>query len=97
MAEIFNMAVKGRVYIFGNRENKINPIHETNVAKMCVDAIDMDKEEISLGGPEIFTYTEIAETAFEVLGKKPKIVRIPAWLAKTLTLPLRLIKKSIMS
>jgi len=93
MAGIFNMAAKGRVYIFGSGENKMNPIHGADVAKMCVDAVDMNKEEISLGGPEIFTYTEITEMAFEVLGKKPKITRIPAWLAKTLILPLRFIKK----
>ena len=48
MAEIFNMAVKGRVYIFGSGENKINPIHGADLAKMCVDAVDMDGEEISL-------------------------------------------------
>mgnify|MGYP000474584109 CR=1 FL=1 len=84
MTEFLKMANKGRVYLIGSGENKINPIHGADVAKICVDAVDRDDKEIPIGGPEVFKYVEIANLAFEVLGKKPKITKIPTKLIKGL-------------
>jgi len=80
MTEFYNMAKKGRVYIFGNGQFKMNPIHGMDLAAVCVDAIEKQNREIQVGGPEILTYKEIAEDAFKVLGTKPKISHIPEWL-----------------
>jgi len=38
MAEFLAMAKSGRVYLIGNGENKINPIHGADLAEVCVDA-----------------------------------------------------------
>lgn len=79
MSEFFNMARRGRVYLFGNGELKANPIHGEDLAVVCVEAIDKTDQEVEIGGPETFTQHEIASIAFEVLGTKPKITHIPEW------------------
>jgi len=82
MTEFLKMAKSGRVYLIGNGENKINPIHGADLAKVCVDAVTSKEHEISAGGPVIYSVREIAELAFSTLGKKPKVTRIPPLLAK---------------
>lgn len=77
MSEFYNMAKKGRIYLFGTGEQKANPIHGEDLATVCVDAIDKSDTEIEVGGPETLTQNEVAITAFKVLGKKPKITHIP--------------------
>jgi len=80
ITEFYNMAKKGRVYLFGNGELKTNPIHGEDLAVVCVDAIEKPDKEIEVGGPEILTHKEIAKTAFVVLGTKPEITYIPDWI-----------------
>ncbi|MFC2047462.1 SDR family oxidoreductase [Chloroflexota bacterium] len=82
MTEFLKMAKSGRVYLIGNEENKINPIHGADLAKVCVDAVDNKENEVAIGGPVIYSGREIAKLALSTLGKKPKITRIPLWLAK---------------
>lgn len=82
MSEFLKMAKSGRVYLIGNGENKINPIHGADLAQVCVDAVAGVEHEISIGGPITYSINEIAELAFSTFGKKPKITRIPPWLAK---------------
>jgi uncharacterized protein YbjT (DUF2867 family) len=79
MVEFLKMAEKGRVYLFGNGQLKVNPIHGEDLATVCVDAIAGKDQEIRVGGPETLTHNEIAAIAFEVLGKKPKVTYIPDW------------------
>jgi uncharacterized protein YbjT (DUF2867 family) len=79
MSEFFHMAKKGKVYLFGDGELKINPIHGEDLAAVCVDAIDSSEKEIEIGGPETLTQNEIATLAFDILGEKPKIAYIPHW------------------
>jgi hypothetical protein len=40
-----------------------------------------------VGGPDTYTYREIAELAFAVLGQPPRIRRVPVWLVRA-ALPL---------
>jgi uncharacterized protein YbjT (DUF2867 family) len=79
MREFLDMAKKGKVYLFGKGDRKINPIDGRDLAKVCVNAIESEEHEINVGGPEIFTYTEIAATAFKTLNKREKIIYIPLW------------------
>lgn len=79
MTEIYIMANKGRVYLFGDGEYKSNPIHGDDLAKVCIDAIDSVEKEISVGGPEVFTQVELAKLAFSAAGKPVKITFIPDW------------------
>jgi uncharacterized protein YbjT (DUF2867 family) len=87
MLEFLNMAKKGRVSLFGTGENKINPIHGADLAEICVGSIIKSEKEINVGGPEIFTFKEIAELAFKVLNKQVKISYLPMWMIRII-LPL---------
>jgi len=80
MREFFNMAKRGRVYLFGNDEYRANPIHGADLAKACVERLGSNGGEFDIGGPEILTQNEIASQAFEVLEKKAKITHIPLWI-----------------
>lgn len=82
MAEFYNMAKKGNLYLFGDGEQKTNPIHGEDLAAICIRAIDGTDPEIIAGGPETLTYNQITTIAFEVAGKTPKITRIPDWARK---------------
>lgn len=82
MAEFYNMAKKGHVYLFGDGEQKTNPIHGEDLAAICISAIDGTDSEITTGGPETLTYNQIATIAFEVAETMPKITRIPDWVRK---------------
>jgi len=95
MTEFLRMAKSGRVYLIGSGKNRINPIHGADLAKVCVDAIDGKENEVPVGGPVIYSVREIAELAFSILGKKPKITRIPPWLAKTAVMVIRPFNKQL--
>lgn len=91
--EFLDMALKGRVFLIGRGENRINPIHGADLAKVCVDAVEGNQTEIPVGGPDVFTYRGIAELAFSVLGKEPRITSIPVSLIKGAVELLRLFNK----
>ncbi len=84
MTEFLKMAQKGKVNLFGDGNFRMNPIHGADLAKVCVNAIESEEEEIEVGGPEVFTHNEIAELAFRVVNKKPKIKYMPEWMRKTI-------------
>jgi len=89
MAEILEMAKKGKVYLFGDGRNKANPIHGADLAKITVDAIQKNEKEIEVGGPETLTQNQIAAVAFDVLNKKIKITHIPGWVRKSVLTVIR--------
>jgi uncharacterized protein YbjT (DUF2867 family) len=94
MSEFFNMAKRGRVYLFGNGELRANPIHGEDLATVCVDAIDRPDREVEIGGPEILTQNEIASMAFDILGNKPKTTHIPDWVRVAILKVVRLFSGS---
>jgi nucleoside-diphosphate-sugar epimerase len=89
MGEFYKMAEKGRVFLFGNGEYKMNPIHGNDLAEICVNTIQKEDKEISIGGPQILTYNQIAKIAFSVAGKDIRITHIPNWVRKTILFLLR--------
>lgn len=76
--EMLRMAQQGRSVVLGTGKARTNPIHEADVARLCVEALQSGKREIPAGGPDAFTRQEIVELAFEVVGKQPKITHLPA-------------------
>ena len=93
ISEYFKMAKSGRVYLIGNGDNRLNPIHGADLAKVCVDAVENLKVEIPVGGPSVFTQREIAELAFSAMGMPPKIWAIPLGLAKAAVRLMRLFSR----
>ncbi len=80
MGEIFEMARKGRVWLIGSGENRVNAIHGADLAAACADAMEGDATEVDVGGPQTMTWREMAELAFEVQGRPARIACLPEWL-----------------
>jgi len=77
MGDFLKMAKGGKVYLFGDGKLKLNPIHGSDLAKVVVDSINQDKQEINVGGPDMFSQNDIAELALKAHGKPIKIIHLP--------------------
>lgn len=84
MGVLYDMARKGRAFLVGEGNNRMNPIHGRDLAHVCVDAAEGDTVEVEAGGPDIMTQREAAELAFEVAGNPARITVVPIWLARGL-------------
>jgi len=93
MGVMLDMAKRGRVYLVGDGENLFNPIHGRDVGEACVDAAEGDAKEIEAGGPDVLTQRQVAELAFDVVGKPVKVTVIPLWLAYGLAKVIGLLSK----
>ncbi|MFY0593542.1 SDR family oxidoreductase [Roseivirga sp.] len=89
MKDFLDMAKKGKVYLFGNGEFKLNPIHGADLAKVIVDAIDANENEVVVGGPDILTQNEIAELALNAWKRPIKISHIPNMVRRLLIKAMR--------
>lgn len=83
MGDFLDMAQKGRVYLFGDGNYRLNPIHGADLAEVCVQAIENGKEELIVGGPDVLSQNELAKLALKAWSNKPKIVHLPDWIRKT--------------
>jgi uncharacterized protein YbjT (DUF2867 family) len=93
--EILKFAAKGRGMLIGSGECRTNPVHEADVARACVDALESDEAEIVLGGPEIFTRKETVELAFAALNRPPKLMKFSPGMFKLMIAPLKLINRRV--
>jgi uncharacterized protein YbjT (DUF2867 family) len=80
MGDFLKMAKGGRIYLFGNGELKLNPIHGQDLAKVVVDAINQNIKEINIGGPDLLSQNEIGELSLKAYSKPTKIVHLPNWI-----------------
>ena len=85
------MARAGRVYLFGDGSNRINPIHGADLAEFCVGSLEGQEQQLDVGGPEVFTYREIAKLAFDVLDQPEKVTCVPKSLVSATVGALRLL------
>lgn len=77
MEEIYQMAAKGKVYLFGDGNTRINPIHGEDLANFCIGHFATKERELDIGGPEALSVKQIAELAFQAQDKSASIARIP--------------------
>jgi uncharacterized protein YbjT (DUF2867 family) len=84
LREFYAMARQGRCYLFGDGTTRLNPIHGADLAEVCVAAARGPAREIAVGGPETLSHQEIAEAAFTVLQRRPKITYLPDWVRRSL-------------
>jgi len=94
MGDFLSMAKGGTVYLFGDGEGKLNPIHGQDLAEVCVNAINSDEKEINVGGPDMLTQNEIATLALKAYAKPSKIVHIPDWIRRTILFCVRAFSSS---
>lgn len=89
MKDFLDMAKKGKIYLFGNGEQKFNPIHGEDLAIVCLQTINATSKEIIVGGPDVLTLNEIGEMALDALQKPTKIIHLPDWVRKFVIWTLR--------
>ena len=77
MGDFLRMAKTGRVFLFGDGEQVLNPIHGADLAKVTANSISNMEKVIEAGGPDLLTQNRIAELALEACGKPPKIIHLP--------------------
>ncbi len=77
MGDFLNMARKGRVWLFGAGQQRINPIHGADLAQALATAVGENQRWLDVGGPQTFTHQELAELAFACLGQQPRISFLP--------------------
>lgn len=77
MGDFLRMAQAGRVWLFGDGNKRINPIHGADLATATAEAIAARRDWFDIGGPDVFTQRELAELAFASLGKSPRITLLP--------------------
>lgn len=91
LLEILKYAKQGHGVLIGDGGCRTNPIHEADVARACIEALTSNERELTVRGPEVFTRKEITELAFDVLGRPPKLMKVPSGVFKALIMPLKLI------
>jgi hypothetical protein len=52
------MAKKGRVYLIGDGQSRMNPIHGEDLAHFCVQSLSEVNQSLDVGGPETLTYEQ---------------------------------------
>lgn len=85
--DLLDFARRGLAISFADGKARSNPIHEADLALVCVEAIENCRREIDVGGPEIVTRREEVELAFAAVGQRTRVLRIPGPLLKAV-LPL---------
>ncbi|MBT33241.1 MAG: NAD-dependent dehydratase [Thalassobius sp.] len=89
MKDFLEMAKSGTVYLFGDGNFKLNPIHGADLAKAIIESIEENETEIPVGGPDLLTQNEIGEIALQAWKKPIKIMHLPDWIRKFLIFLLR--------
>jgi len=84
MAAFRGMAERGRVWLIGDDQTRINPIHGADLAQVITAAFASDDtSDRNVGGPDVMTQSEIASLCFEAAGRPPKVTRVPSRLVDT--------------
>lgn len=87
--DVFKMAKQGTVYQFGSGENQISPVDVGDLARIITGLIDGHEKNLNVGGPETLSWNKVADLCFDVLGKRSRIIHVPAWILNVLLIILR--------
>ena len=80
LAAFRQMADRGRVWLIGDDQTRINPIHGADLAGVIRDALASDDtSDRTVGGPDVLTQAEIADIMVGV-GSALEVARTILWL-----------------
>ncbi len=82
MSDFLHMASSSRFWLFGDGTHRFNPIHGADLAVATADAAAAGQEWLDVGGPDVFSQSELAMAAFAAVGKPARITRLPDWLRR---------------
>lgn len=94
LGEFLEMADKGRVYLFGKGNYRLNPIDGEDLAIEIVNILKTNQTEFAIGGPSIYSHNELVSLVSDVLGKKVKITYLPNWIKNLVLIFLRAFSSS---
>ncbi|EAQ04137.1 hypothetical protein OB2597_08344 [Pseudooceanicola batsensis HTCC2597] len=95
MGDMLAMARKGRVWLFGDGTQRLNPIHGADLAEAIADATDAGQSWAEIGGPDVMTQDEIARAAFAALGTAPRVTHLPDALRRAVLAVLPILPRRI--
>lgn len=89
LENFLSMALRGRAFVVGSGDQRMNPIHGADLATVVVDHLDGGDQLVSVGGPEVLSHNEIVEVAFGAAERTPRTTHVPVGVARALlaTLP----------
>ncbi|MDH6197683.1 uncharacterized protein YbjT (DUF2867 family) [Mycobacterium frederiksbergense] len=83
LTEIYDLARRGMAFGLGEGNVRLSPIHGADLADFCVSKLPAGAGTWNIGGPEVLSYREIVQTAFDAAGRKDRYVRVPGPLASS--------------
>jgi uncharacterized protein YbjT (DUF2867 family) len=75
--DFVRLARKGLLTVIGDGKARTNPVHQADVARVVLEQLTSGPAETSVGGSQVFTRNEVAGLAFQVLGKRPRLLHVP--------------------
>ena len=79
MMEVLAMARRGLVTVL-RPTARINPIHGADLAAYVVDRMEEGRTGTwDVGGPDVLSWRELAHLAFDAVGKRSRVLTVPAW------------------
>lgn len=82
MEDFLSMARSGRIWLFGDGERRLNPIHGADLAEATVEAIAAGRDTLDVGGPDVLSQKEVAQLAFRALEEPAAITCLPDWVRR---------------
>lgn len=92
--DLIHMAQKGRLMQLGKGDKATNPIGESDLAKVCVEAINKTNAVVTAGGEKIYTRKEITDIIQRLVDPGKKVRTVPAGVVKTFLPVLKLFNKN---
>src|SRR5699024_2411254 len=83
LTEVFNVARRGMAFGLGNGSVQLSPIHGADLADFCLAKLSDDAGTWDVGGPEVLTYRQGVQLAFQTLGRKERYLPIPGVVASS--------------
>jgi uncharacterized protein YbjT (DUF2867 family) len=93
--DLIDLAKKGRLITMGDGENRTNPIYERDLAKICVEAINLQNAIIEAGGKEILSRKQINDIIQQNVDPSKKVRHVPLGLVKALLPMIKLASKNM--
>lgn len=90
--EVFRLAERGWGILMGTGDHQLDPVHAADIADLAVASMSdpsLHNSEFGFAGPDKYTHTEISELAFEILGKRRRVVHVPLWAVDVLAATIR--------
>jgi uncharacterized protein YbjT (DUF2867 family) len=82
--ELLELAARGRLPLIGGGAARTNPVHEREVAQICLQLVDSGDpaQLVEAGGPEVLSRREIARLAMRAAGVPPRFLPLPRFVMK---------------